>query len=140
MLQQLNPRHANYAALLDDIRFFNFRTSEAEHFKFLGDWYLKLPVTKTRLALAKYNYYHATKTKINTKEILIKKKSIKSKLERYTLQDPEDILAIIKKINLNYKNFFKLFEQMFPLFIGDPNRLIMHARSLGGRINVATKC
>lgn len=55
---------------------------------------------------------------------------IKSKLERYTRQDPEDILALIKKINLNYKKFLNLFAQMLPMFIGDPNRLIMHARSV----------
>lgn len=61
MLHQLNPRHINYAALLDDVRFFNIHTAEAEYFKFLGDWCLKLPVTKTRLTLAKYNYYYAQK-------------------------------------------------------------------------------
>lgn len=55
---------------------------------------------------------------------------IKLKLERFRKQDPEDIMAIIDKINLSYDSFQNLVKEMLADFIGDPRFLILSAQDL----------
>lgn len=52
---------------------------------------------------------------------------IKSKLERFYKQDPEDIYATIKKIKLSYESFKALVQEMIPYFIGNPRTLLLSA-------------
>lgn len=55
---------------------------------------------------------------------------IKTKLERFKKQDVEDVFSIIEKTNLSYREFLILVKEMSMDFIGDPDRLIMHARTV----------
>ena len=55
---------------------------------------------------------------------------IKSKLERYQKQDLDDIDTIIKKINLSFEGFAKLFGEMLQDFVGSTDRLTMQARNV----------
>lgn len=52
---------------------------------------------------------------------------IKSKLERFYKQDPEDIYAVIQKIKLSYKSFKVIVQEMIPYFIGNPRTLLLSA-------------
>lgn len=52
---------------------------------------------------------------------------IKSKLERFYKQDPEDIYATIQKIKLSYESFKALVQEMIPYFIGNPRTLLLSA-------------
>ncbi|EKD42557.1 MAG: hypothetical protein ACD_73C00107G0002 [uncultured bacterium] len=55
---------------------------------------------------------------------------IKSKLERFQKQDPEDIYTIIEKINFSYESFKNLVKEMFGDFVGAPIRLAMQASTV----------
>lgn len=52
---------------------------------------------------------------------------VKLKLERFYKQDPEDIYAIIEKIQLSYQDFKSLVEDMLPDFIGNHRVLLLSA-------------
>jgi hypothetical protein len=58
---------------------------------------------------------------------------LKSKIERYYKQDPKDIDEIISRLHLPYKDFKKLFGEMFLIYIGDGKRLTMNARTVVDR-------
>lgn len=55
---------------------------------------------------------------------------IKSKLERFQKQDPEDIYSIIQKTNYSYESFKDLVKEMRIDFVGAPIKLLMHARTV----------
>jgi len=52
---------------------------------------------------------------------------IRLKLERFYKQDPEDIYAIIDKINLSYEAFKMLVCDMLIDFIGNPRNVLLSA-------------
>jgi len=52
---------------------------------------------------------------------------IKSKLERFLKQDPEDIYAIIEKTRLSYASFSLLVNEMLVDYVGNTNRLMLQA-------------
>jgi len=53
---------------------------------------------------------------------------IKSKLERFQKQDPEDIYSIVEKTNYSYESFKALVKEMLIDFIGPRIKLLLHAR------------
>ncbi len=50
-------RQAFYRALLQDIRFLDITNSEANYFRFLGDWRLHSTPTHSQLALSQLRFY-----------------------------------------------------------------------------------
>jgi uncharacterized nucleotidyltransferase DUF6036 len=55
---------------------------------------------------------------------------LKSKLERFQKQDPQDINAIILHDKLSYTKFKQIFSEMTKFWVGHPDRLKMHARTV----------
>jgi len=58
------------------------------------------------------------------------KELLKSKLERYQKQDPQDIKDILSYSKLSYSEFEEIFSEMLKYWVGHPNRLIMHGRNV----------
>ena len=52
---------------------------------------------------------------------------IRSKIERFYKQDPEDIYAIIEKTAMPYERFKEITRDMLPDFIGNPRVLLLSA-------------
>lgn len=59
----LDPRSPFYSALIEDLRFLDEHSPEAESFIFLGDWQIKSPVVPAQLELAKLRFYSHKVTK-----------------------------------------------------------------------------
>lgn len=57
LLHQMHSKSQFYWALLEDLRFFDDKKSEAQDFKFLGDWQLHRPPDKYQLALAQERFF-----------------------------------------------------------------------------------
>ncbi len=55
---------------------------------------------------------------------------LKSKLERFQKQDPQDINAILTKLPLGYEEFKKIFSEMLQDFVGNQDQLKMKARTV----------
>lgn len=55
---------------------------------------------------------------------------LKSKLERFEKQDPQDINAILDKLPLGYEEFKKIFSEMLQDFVGNQDQLKMKARTV----------
>ncbi len=55
---------------------------------------------------------------------------LKSKLERFQKQDSQDINAIILHCKLSYAEFKEIFSEMIKFWVGHPDRLKMHARTV----------
>jgi hypothetical protein len=55
---------------------------------------------------------------------------LKSKIERFEKQDPQDINALLKVLKLSYSEFKTLFSEMLQYFVGNEDRLKMKARTI----------
>ncbi|MCB1215125.1 MAG: hypothetical protein KDK66_06580 [Deltaproteobacteria bacterium] len=53
---------------------------------------------------------------------------LQSKLERYAKQDPEDLIALSKKMELSYKKFLVIFKEMIIDYVGNPDRFLIQVR------------
>lgn len=74
------------------------------------------------------------KGKLFTVHSISPEELIKSKLERFHKQDPEDIYSIIEKTNYSYESFKALVKEMRIDFVGAPIKLLMHARTVAEQI------
>ena len=55
---------------------------------------------------------------------------LKSKIERFEKQDPEDINAILDKLQMSYEELKNIFAEMLQEFVGNQDRLKIKARIL----------
>lgn len=55
---------------------------------------------------------------------------LKSKIERFEKQDPQDINAILDKLQLGYEELKKIFAEMLQDFVGNQDQLKMKARTI----------
>ena len=53
----IEGRSTFFRALLEDVRFLDEKSPEAEDFMFLGDWQLNRPVVSSQLELARLRFY-----------------------------------------------------------------------------------
>lgn len=57
MRAELDPKVHLYPALVENVRFVDETTPEAEEFLLLGDWHLTRPLVPSQLELAKLRFY-----------------------------------------------------------------------------------
>ncbi len=57
MQSLIDERSTFFRALLEDVRFLDEKSPEAEDYIFLGDWQLTRPVVLSQLELAKLRFY-----------------------------------------------------------------------------------